>query len=82
MLTEHISSWSVFKRRCERTTAVPFLRYGRTVPIENGKSTAQPFSRYGNRRANISDVLAFVLSLAADSSRRSFLKRFVIPSKA
>ena len=63
--------------------AVPFLRYGRTVPIENGKSTAQPISRYGNnRRANISNVLAFVLSLAADSSRRSFLKRFVVPSKA
>ena len=59
--------------------AVPFLRYGRTVPIENGKQMAQPFSRYGNNiRANISNVLAFVHSLAADSSRRSFLKRFVV----
>ena len=62
---------------------VPFLRYGRTVPIEYGKQTAQLFSRYGNNKcANISNFLAFVLSLAADSSRQSFLKRFVVPSKA
>ena len=66
------------------------MYYGRTVltvrptgPIENGKQTVQPFSRYGNnKRANISNFLAFVLPLAADSSRRSFLKRFVVPSKA
>ena len=50
--------------------------------MENGKRTAQPFARYGNiRRANISKFLAFVL-LVADSSCLSFLKRFVVPSKA
>ena len=67
----------------KRTTAVLLLRYGCTVPIENGKQMAAPFARYGNnRRTNISNFLAFVLSLAADSSRRNFLKRFVVPSKA
>ena len=45
--------------------AVPSLRYGCTIPIENGKQTAQPFVRYGNNKcANISNFLAFVLSLA------------------
>ena len=67
----------------KRTMAVQFLEYGRTVPIENGKQTAQPFEQYGNnRRANISNFMAFVLSLAANSSRRSFLKRVVVSTKA
>ena len=64
----------------KHTTAVPFLQYGHTVPID-GKQTAPPFARYGNNRC-ANNFLAFVLSLAADSSCRSFLKRFVVPSKA
>ena len=51
--------------------------------MENGKQMAQSFAQYGNNRhANFSNFLAFFLFLAADSSRQSFLKKFVVPSKA
>ena len=49
-----------FKRTSKHTTAVPFLLYGHTVPIDNGKQMAQQFAQYSNNRhANISSIVFF-----------------------